>query len=72
MNQQPNKMLKSGIFAGLLAAIIEIAISATMTKFFGQDINLVSLVLGGATIGLITLILTLVITVLIAKHKQKV
>jgi len=72
MNQQIIKMLKTGIFAGVLAAIIEIIISAAMTKYFGLNIDVVQLVLGGATIGLITLVITLVISIVIAKRKQRV
>jgi ABC-type multidrug transport system permease subunit len=71
MNQQTIKMLKAGIFAGVLAAIIEIIISAAMTKYFGLNIDVVQLVLGGAAIGLVTLAITLVISVVIAKRKRQ-
>jgi hypothetical protein len=72
MNQQTIKMLKAGIFAGALAAIIEIILSAVLTKQFGMNIDGTQLFLGGLTVGLITLALTLIISTVIARRKQKV
>lgn len=65
-------MLKAGIFAGALATLIEIIISAVLTKYLGQTIDAVQLVLGGLTIGLITFVLTVIITSIIAKRKQRI
>lgn len=71
MNRQTGKFLVSGIGAGILAAVIEIAISATFTNYLGKPVDVVSLIWGGATIGLITLTLTVIISAIIAQHKQK-
>lgn len=71
MNQQIFKFIKSGIIAGLIAAAIEIIIAAVMTKYFGQNIDPLALALGGATIGLITLVLTVIISAVIARSKQR-
>jgi uncharacterized membrane-anchored protein len=71
MNQQTGKFLVSGIVAGFFAAIIEIAVSATITNYLGKPIDLAGLIWGGATIGLITLVLTVIISIIIARHKQK-
>ena len=71
MNQQIGKFLLSGIGAGFLAAVIEIIISAMITNYLGKSIDVVNLIWGGATIGLITLVLTVIISALIARHKQK-
>ncbi len=72
MNQQLIKMLKAGIFAGALAAVIEIVISAVMTKYLSADMDNIQLVLGGLTIGVITFALTLIISTVIARRKQKI
>ena len=72
MNQPTIKMLRAGIFAGSLAAVIEIIILATMTKYLSATVDVVQLVLGGLTIGLITLILTVLISTVIAGCKQKI
>ena len=71
MNQQIFNFLKLGLLSGLAAALIEIIISATMTKYLGQNIDPVALVLGGATVGLITLVLTVIISAVIAANKRK-
>lgn len=72
MNQQTIKMLKAGIFAGALAAIIEIIISAALTVHLGKNIESAQLFLGGLTIGAITFVLTLIISTVIARRKQKI
>lgn len=71
MNQQLIKMLKAGIFAGALSAVIEIVISTVMTKFLGNTVDSVQLVLGGLTIGVIASVLTIIISFVIAKRKQR-
>ena len=71
MNQHTIKIIKAGIFAGSLAAIIEIIISAAMTKYLSAAVDVVQLIPGGLTTGLITLFLTIVISTVIAGYKQK-
>ena len=72
MNQQLIKMLKAGIFAGALAAVIEIVISAVMTKYLAADIGNLQLAAGGLTIGLATFALTLIISIAVGRSKQKI
>jgi ABC-type multidrug transport system permease subunit len=71
VNQQTGKFLLSGIGAGVLAAVIEIIISAAITSYLGKPIDVVSLIWSGAGVGLITVILTVIISALIARRKQK-
>ena len=72
MNRQLIKSLKAGISAGCFAAVIEIIISAAMGEYTGTNIEVAPLVLGGATIGFITLAMTLIVSTVIAGRRQKI
>ena len=72
MNQQTIKMLKTGTFAGVIAAFIEIVIAAAVNKFLGANLDAVQLILGGLIIGVITMVLTVIISTVIVAGKQKI
>lgn len=72
MNTQIIKFIKAGFVVGLIAAVIEMIISATMTTYLGKNVEATALVWGGATIGLIAMTLTTIISAVIAGYKQKI